>query len=294
MTGSDFKLIAIGSNELLAKELADAIRLILGEHMQVTACLSKDLTKEVIGDLYVCNKSQVHTLLKLIPIEKILILNLTPTTQFFVDLTKVPAGEKVYIFNNRLEYARQLIELCMEMSIKQVRFVPIAYEEMDRNIVTSLLAEARYIVGVDRLLGKEVLFSDPYKEFLRPDLTVIGAKRVAAIQSACALVKWFFLRMQKDISSKVSFLTESINETMQTQGIFNPKEKLNEMADEIKELAGENSKIAEAMQNLIVQSIMTQFNVKHKDVNGSLPNNDGTMQDIQVLIGKLKEFGQPS
>lgn len=289
MAVSGLNLIAIGSNEFLTKELADAITLILGEHINVKPCLSKDLMPEISGDLFVCNKSQVNTLVKLVPEEKILILNLTPTTQFFVELAKVPAEEKVYVFNNRLEYAMQLIDLCMKMNIKQVHFVPIAYEEMEEAIVTGLLAEAKYIVGVDRLLGNEVLFSDKYKSCLQQDVTVIKAKRVAAIQSACALVKWVFLRMQQDISSKISFLTKSINKTMQDQDISNHEDKLNAMADEIKELVSESGRVAESMQSAIMQSIMTQFNAS-KDEGCILTNSDGTIKNVQTLLGKLKEF----
>lgn len=289
MVVTDFKLIAIGSNELLAQELADAIKLILGEQIQVNTCLSKNLTEKMAGDLFICNKSQVNSLLKLISVEKILILNLTPTTQFFVEMAKVPSGETVYVFNNRLEYAMQLIDLCIEMNIKQVQFVPVAYEEMDEDLVTSLLTKAKYIVGVDRLLGNEILFSEKYKGLLQPNITVIGAKRVAAIQSACALVKWVSWRRQKDISSKVSFLTERINKTMQTQDISMYDEKLSAMADEIKELASESGKLGESMHNAILQSIMTQFNVK-KDEGCNRPSSDGTIQDVQVLLAKLKEF----
>jgi len=289
MVTADFNLIAIGSNELLAKELADAVRLILGEQIHVDTCLSKNLTEKMAGDLFICNKSQVNSLLKLIPIEKILILNLTPTTQFFVETAKIPAGETVYVFNNRLEYAMQLIELCIEMNIKQVQFVPIAYDEMDENNVAALLTEAKYIIGVDRLLGNEILFSDKYKDFLRPDITVIGAKRVAAIQSACALVKWVSWQRQKDISFKVSFLTDKINKTIQMQDSPKFNEKLSVMADEIKELASENGKLGESMHNAILQSIMTQFNV-NKDEACNRPGSDSTIQDVQVLLAKLKEF----
>lgn len=289
MSTSDFKIIAVGSNEVLAKEIADAVTLILGERILIDTCLAENLKTDLAGDLFVCNRSQVNTLLKIIPVDKIIILNLTPTTQFFVDMAKIPEGETVHVFNNRLPYALQLIDLCTEMHIKHVQFIPIAYEEMEESQITSLLGEARYIVGVDKLLGEEVLFSDKYKDCLRTDITVIGAKRVAAIQSACALVKWVFLRMQKDISSRVWFLTENLNKTMQTPGIANHEEKLNEMADELKELASESGKIAETMQNTILQSIMAQFNAK-QDTEANLSQADGTMQDVQTLLGKLKEF----
>jgi hypothetical protein len=289
MPATDITIIAIGSNPLLAQEMADAIALILENGITIRPCLSKDLTSEIAGDLFICNKSQVNAVLKVIPVEKILILNLTPTTLFFVEVAKVPGGETIHVLNNRLEYALHLIDLCKEMNIRQVQFVPIAYEEMEEKQVTDLLANAKYIIGVDRLLGEGILFSERYKPFLHPDLVIIGAKRVAAIQSACALVKWFFLRMHNDISLKVTSLTNCINQTVQRQDVLNPDRPLSAMADEIKALASESAEVVESMQQSILQSIMTQFNAARAK-NSSQEIAESSIQDIRQLISQMKNF----
>lgn len=283
---SDISVVAIGSNALLAQEMADAISLILGERVHIKTCLSQDLNGETAGDLFICNKTQVNAVLKIVPVEKILILNLTPTTQFFVEVAKIPAGETVHVLNNRISYALQLIELCKEMNIHHVHFEPIAYAEMDAARVNELIGAAKYIIGVDRLLNDKELFRDRYKAVLRPDAVVIGATRVAAVQSACALVKWFFLRMNKDISEQIGLLTDSINRTIKNQDMLNPEGDLPAIADEIKALTGESGKVTATMQEAILQSIMTQFNA----AKAKKADSGGHIEDIQHLIGKMKDF----
>lgn len=285
MPVSEICLVAVGSNELLANEFEDAVKLILGERITIKKYLSKDLTPQIKGDLFVCNKSQVNSLLKVVPIEKILILNLTPTTGFFVEVATVPAGEAVYVFNNQLEYSLHLIDVFEEMNISHIRFVPIAYEEMDEDTITGLLAKANYIAGVDRLLGAEGLYK--YKTVLKPGVKLIKAKRVAAIGPACALVKWVFSRMQKNISDKVVLLTEDINKTMKTPDILGYEENLSAMSDEIKKLAAESGKIAESMQNALAQSIITQFNGRQ---SGEYTDGENAIEDVKMLIDKLEEF----
>lgn len=288
MPSSTIDIIAIGSNPLLAQEMADAIALILEDGVRIRPCLSSELTAATAGDLFICNKSQVNAVLKVIPLDKILILNLTPTTLFFVEVAKVPAGETVHVLNNRLEYALYLIELCKEMNIRQVQFVPIAYEEMPAEEVARLLSAAKYIIGVDRLLDGEILLSDRYKPYLRPDLVTIGAKRVAAIQSACVLVKWVYLRKHSDIAVKITALTHSINETLQTQNVLHPDRLLASMADEVKSLIGESATITETMQQTIIQSIMTQFTAAK---GGKRPaSGESSMEDIQKTLSQMDDL----
>ena len=53
---------------------------------------------------------------------------------------------------------------------------------------TKSLSKARYIIGVDCLVGDKMLFSAAYRGCLRSDVKIIAGKRVASIPSASKLL----------------------------------------------------------------------------------------------------------
>ena len=165
------------------------------------------------GDLYVCNQTQYEGLSRYIPAEKIIVLNLMPVSRFFVQLASLPAGSDVYVFNNNTPYIERLIAECNRMGITYLNYHPIPYSELPHREVCDLISNANYIIGVDKLLEAEFDASEKYKPFLRPDVQIIPASRVASVSSACEIVFRVNAYLHSTISQQVGEILNAVKDS---------------------------------------------------------------------------------
>ncbi len=187
------KITAIGSSPLVAKEIAAMLSSILHPLPEIVQSITMQTTDDALKKIsantfYVCANTQGSVLAEKIPQEQLFILELQPTTRFFLDIAKIPAGEDVYVFNNLLPYIHLLVRECRELGIQNLHFHPLAFDEMPTGEIEQGLKKAKWLVGVAPFVGQEVLFSNRYKDCLRPDLTVIAGHRIASVASASRLL----------------------------------------------------------------------------------------------------------
>lgn len=183
------RIIAAGSNELNAAEVLHVVRRIVGGSVYIRSMVSANITGHEDTDLYVCALTQRGKMLSLIPPESLVVLDLRPTAEFFIALSHIPAGERVYIFNSNDRFAKLMVKMCRDYHINDIHFEIIAYEDMPAKQVIQKLRQARYIIGVGHLVDKEVLLSPQYSSYLRDDVTIIGCVRMATMVSACELIE---------------------------------------------------------------------------------------------------------
>ena len=183
------RIIAAGSNELNAAEVLHVVRRIVGSSIFLRSTISSKLTGTEDTDLYVCAVTQKETLLSIVPPGSLSVLDLRPTAEFFIALSRIPVGETVYIFNSNDRMAHLLADMCREYHIHLLHFETIAYEDMPQQEVLEKLQKARYIIGIGRIVDKEVLLSPRYAPYLREDVTIIGCMRMATMETACELIE---------------------------------------------------------------------------------------------------------
>lgn len=188
MIQTNLRLLAVGSNPLVAAELHHILRSILSFKIPIAEAETKDIKTAKPDTFYICANTQGVALAKFIPANRLFVFDLTPTTKFFLDIAKIPAGESVLVFNNLPEYAELLIRKCHELSINQLNFETAAYEELPTAILQEKLSAARYIIGVEAFTGTAVLQSETYKSYLRPDVKIISGQRTASVASANRLL----------------------------------------------------------------------------------------------------------
>ena len=184
----ELKLKAVGSSPLIAAEIKSIAESFLGNEIFIDISATKDIKDVEADTFYVCAKSQEPYLLEKIPQENIFIFDLHPTTKFFLDIAQIPTGSEVYVFNNLLPYTKLLADECLALGVNKINFHSVAYEEMSADEVYACLSKARYIIGVDCLVGEQLLFSETYRNYLRPDVKIIAGKRAASIPSASKLL----------------------------------------------------------------------------------------------------------
>ena len=185
---SELKLKAVGSSPLIAEEIKSVVQSFLGKEIFIDTATTKEVKQTEADTFYICAKSQEEFLRTKIPTENFFVFDLHPTTKFFLDIAQIPVGSEVYVFNNLLPYTKLLAEECRALGVDKVNFHSIAYDEMPADEVCAALGKARYIIGVDCLVGEQMLFSDVYRGYLRSDVKIIAGKRVASIPSASKLL----------------------------------------------------------------------------------------------------------
>lgn len=184
----ELKLKAVGSSPLIADEIKSVAQSFIGEEIFIDTATTGNVKTAEENTFYICAKSQENFLRTKLPTENIFIFDLHPTTKFFLDIAKIPAGSEVYVFNNLLPYTKLLAEECQALGVDKVNFHSVAYDEMSAEEVCAALSKARYIIGVDCLVGEQMLFSEIYRDCLRSDVKIIAGKRAASIPSASKLL----------------------------------------------------------------------------------------------------------
>lgn len=181
-------LIAVGSSALVAREIADIASALLGSSLPVQTMLTTEIEGPAPDTFYICAITQAARLHDVLPATQLYVFDLHPTTRFFLDIAKIPAGETVYVFNNLYPYAELLIQECHELGIDKLDFRPLPFEEMSEDALMHQLEQARWLIGVEPFVGKDLLLAPPYREHLRHDLNIIPGHRTASVTSACQLL----------------------------------------------------------------------------------------------------------
>ncbi|MEN6565556.1 MAG: hypothetical protein ABFC57_04590 [Veillonellales bacterium] len=295
-------IVAVGSNKLIAEEVLNAVKVIIGDIASITAMTTASVQNDSAGDFFICAVTQKEPLSKVVSPEKLIVLDLRPTLEFFVQVSRIPAGETVYIFNSNINYAQLLKASCESLNIRQVNFVPIAYEDMPSEEVISKLRQARHIIGVGKLVEREVLLSERYKPYLRSDVKIIGNTRVATMQSACFLIQRVTEYFHTLVSKKIAGLVADLKQVATPNGNQNGDEFIRITA-EIEKVIAESNHASVALRNNIMRSFAAQISwnivMETKEENSELSRqmseSDGNngeivkvLKNIDFLSGNLR------
>lgn len=212
---SSIRIITTAGDYLIANELMVAVQQILGNSFDVHACPINSLPEHTGADLFLCVSSRKTELAKKIPQDKIVGIELLPYNYFFIQVAKLPVGATVHIFNNSTSYAKKLEEYCGELSIDHIRFEYISYDEITEEEAGKRLAVAKFIVGVETIVGAEGVLNQKFKKYIQPDARIIAAKRIASVESACELMQWITSFGNKQLLLQITENTNHLNGQLQ-------------------------------------------------------------------------------
>ena len=211
----ELKLIAVGSSPLIAEEIRAEIASLIGTELPIDMTTTEKVQCVEPNEFYVCALTQAVVLEKIVPREQLFVLDLHPTTKFFLDIAAIPIGETVCIFNNRLPYTQLLIDECRQLGIDQLQFEPVAYDEMPEREIGERLQAAQYIIGVACLMDERMLFSERFKHSLRADVKTIAGRRTASIKSAgrllAGIAEFYSDRSSENVAHIVQLLRQASN-----------------------------------------------------------------------------------
>ena len=273
-----------GSNTMNAEEVLDAVRLILGNLVRdAMLVITKEITDTNMADLFICATTQAEELAKRVPSNKIIVLDLQPTSQFFVEVARIPAGQTVYVFNSNSKYAKRLVESCHRVGIRDVEFILLGYEELSEQKVTASLRKAKYIMGIAKQVGETILLSPPYADFLRTDVHIIGIHRVASMQSACLLIQWSAAYFQQTVTRQVSMITTKLRQAAVQNQANDEIGDLSCIANELERLLTESNQLIFTMHDAVMKSFanqisphITMVDYYKKSANSKTADQDGS------------------
>ncbi|MBP2631406.1 MAG: hypothetical protein H6Q70_2034 [Firmicutes bacterium] len=254
----NLRIAAAGSNQLNAEEVLGAAKMIIGNNASFTTVITDEIVNATSADLFICAATQAESLAEVVPRNKIIVLDLMPTSQFFVQVARIPAHESVYIFNSNLRYPARLTKACKKLGI-EANFISIGYEAMPKEKVIAALKEAKYIIGITKLVGKTVLLSEEYAPYLRKDVVIIGSTRVASMQSACMLIQWVASYFHQSISEQVSMLTNKLKSSVVSSKESDYARNLASVAQDLERLMAENNHSMLTMHDVVMQSFANQI-----------------------------------
>ena len=263
----DVKIIATAGDQLIADEVLNAAKQVLGDDIDGHAYPLSQLNASYDADLYICVSSRKQEMEKLFA-GKVLGIEMVPANTFFIQLAKLPPGERVHVFNNTLKYGQKLVEYCVENGIDHLQFEFIAYEELQETEIVERLKQARVIMGVETIVGKKGIFEQKYKSYANPEAKIIAAQRITNLRSACELKEWIALFNHRQLNDILLTQSHKINESIVT--VAATVQELNasqeELAAMMREVAAISSQAADDVKNthqilVAIQQIANQTNL---------------------------------
>ena len=254
------KIAVAGSNQRNAEEVLDAMRLILGNIVcGASLVCTQEITDPLTADLFVCATTQADALALRVPQDRRIVLDLQPTSQFYVEVARIPAGARVVIFNSNSRYPQRLTESCRRLGIDHLQYEILAYEEMETAEIKKMLQRADYIIGIDRQVNEDVLLSAAYCAYLRPDVHIIGIRRVASMQSACMLIQWVASFLHQSVAAQVSGITSRLRSTVIHGNAGSGSHDLAGVANELDLLLKESNRSVLTMHDAVMKSFANQI-----------------------------------
>ncbi len=226
-----FVIYAVGSNDILSNEIQMALEQMLDGSLEIVKCTIAQVPEHLDGTLYICNESLKKNLQQIVSESQVCVLNLQPKSSFFMAISSIPHGSDIYIFNNKQGYCNTLAELCRAFGLVNYQFIPIAYEQMSREETESRLSKADYIIGVAEILDK--LQSEPFKEHLKPQAHLIGAKRVPSVGTTNEIVTRLNQLIYHIISNQLHNLGDTVQLLRQQSQLYMYCEAISQAIDNI-------------------------------------------------------------
>ncbi len=212
------KIVAIGANTANAEELKAVVIAAIGGDAVITTATLDNYKAIADADLYVCLVNRKQEVTAIFGAGKVIDLTLVPPTEFFLQVSKIPAGSSVLIFNNSVSGTVVLTNLLKKYNLTHVRYEVVPYDEWDYGLVAAKLATAQYIIGGIAYVSED---SELYTRFgacvPREASIIVSPPRIATSESLSRLTNVYSSLYHKRIMaelkrlSSLDYLTELPN-----------------------------------------------------------------------------------
>lgn len=170
------KLLIVGINEASATELEAAVSNVVGGMAEMQqATMDNYLSQAGNVDQVVCFSNREKELQQKLGVDKVIGVEMRAPTPFFVEIARIPAGEKVVVFNNSKGGADTIFKYLEQYGINHLVFDAALFDEMPENVVREKLASVNYIVGNAGFVAAGKILHTKYANSLRATANVIAS-----------------------------------------------------------------------------------------------------------------------
>lgn len=181
------KIAVVAGSLAVAEELLSSIQQIFGDSIIGTPYSFGDQISEQSADLFICFISRKPELVKSIPLNKVIGVEMIPSPKCCVKLATLPSNETRWVFCNSRRSAKVIVDFCCETGLSTDRFDYATFEDIPEQELLSILGQAKYIVGVSSLVSPDKILYQRYAQYLRPDCEVIAVNRILSPTSVAAI-----------------------------------------------------------------------------------------------------------
>ena len=209
------KIITVGSTEVVACELLGAVKKIFSDEVDAKAMALSHVSNDKIADIFVALPTRVKEAAQIIPMEKIVSMELVPDLSFYLEVAKIPQGEKVIIFNNNKAQGEKLIEYCKRYDLHHISYDVVAYDELSSDKVIEAISDKKYILGAVTIVGPGGCLLTNYANHIKKDAKIISAKRFVTFESTKALMRKVYHVNYQFLSNEVAQISHNLNSKIQ-------------------------------------------------------------------------------
>lgn len=214
------KIAVIGANPANVEEIkAVVVASLSGDLTIVTATLDNYyLLKNCQLSIVVCLVNRQAEMEAYFGADKVIAMEFVPPTEYFLTLSRIPAGSTVLVFNNSVAGTHVLMNHLKHYDLTHLNYEIVAYEEMEQAEVIAKISAARLITGGISYIGQGRPLHEMYGSFLSPETVIIvSPPRLATSASISRLCQAFsnlqnqFIIQELERLAAVDYLTQIPN-----------------------------------------------------------------------------------
>ena len=282
-------LLLIGANDATTQELVSLV----DSTLKTTAIYQKATLSNYQNfdpskfDLIVCFANRYDEMIKKYGKEKVVSVEFVPPTNFFVQVSRIPAGNEIVIFNNSVSGANVLLKFLKFYNLTHVSYRIVPFEECSESQTKEALSTAKYIIGTDGYVSSGKALFTKYGHYLHPEVCVIPSPpRTATAESVSGLAQIVtainndkameearmsshkLANQTREISSIIQTASKSIEDTANTIVVVNEKlaaevhnvQATNDMAQELTNAVDQIGTITTAIKYIASETNLLALN----------------------------------
>ena len=192
------KIAVIGANPANVEEIKAVVTASLYGDMEIVTATVDNYHHLIAhaNDLVVCLVNRRVEMETAFGVDKVVALEFVPPTEYFLTLSKIPAGAAMLVFNNSTAGTDVLMRHLRHYDLMHINYEIVAYEELNRDAVAKKIAAARYITGGISYVGPGKALYELFGSHLSPQTTVIVSPPRNASSDSISRLCHAFSRLQ--------------------------------------------------------------------------------------------------
>ena len=190
------KIAVIGANPANVEEIKNVVVDTLGGDIEIVTATVEQYAHLAGADLYVCLVNRQAEVEKCFGPDNVIALEFVPPVEYFLALSRIPAGTKVLIFNNSEAGTRVLASRLKQYDLLHLQYEIIAYDELEPATVAKKIAAAEYITGGSSYVGSGKDLYEKFGAYLPKDVPVLVSPPRIATSNSISRLCHAFSRLQ--------------------------------------------------------------------------------------------------